>query len=201
MEYQISALDISYGDKEKNRMIQLILILIILSGNRILAQQAIWYVESIIFSGNNNVDKKELLSIMQLQPPDFFTRSTYSFTELTDDILRIEQFYDGKGYLNSNVHIENIDRDSTDNGVRIRLRVNEGTQTIIDSIVFKSNTIFSDSVLMAIIPLKINAPLDSLRFAQSDRTIQDSLASRGLLFAKVDKSMQFNEDRGNATIV
>jgi outer membrane protein insertion porin family len=166
-----------------------------------LAKEMTWYVEGIVFQGNGDVKSSELIPLMKLQPPEFFTRTEYSFSKLVDDISVIERYYYRKGYLSASVQIAGIEKDTAIQGVAIRLRINEGVQTVVNCIAFTGDTIFTDSALSAFIPLKENAPLDSVVYEQSGRIIKDSLAIRGFVFASVDRSIEINKERDSATII
>ncbi len=159
------------------------------------------YVEGISFIGNDNVSRSTLLSQMLLKQPQFFTRSRYSFSVLTDDIYRIERFYSRIGYLNAKVQIAAIVKDTMNQSARIKLRVDEGVQTIVDSVIVKSNRVFSDSALRQMIPLKNGDVLDSITYSRSTLAIQDSLQSRGYLFVDVSKSIDYNENRDRAVLL
>lgn len=175
------------------------LLVLILAGQLPAQQQ--WYVGAIEFVGNDSIGRQVLLSQMQLQPPEFFIRDRYTFSILTDDIYRLERFYTSRGYLDARVRIAQVIRDSSAQGVYIRLRIHEGVQTVVDSVRFTSNEIFSDSALSQFVPLKENEPLDSLLYAQSGELIRDSLASRGFLFAEVDERIRYRENENTASVV
>ncbi|MFP4013510.1 MAG: outer membrane protein assembly factor [Chitinispirillaceae bacterium] len=175
--------------------------LIMVLAGQILAQRQQWYVETLEFAGNESISRQVLLSRMQLQPPDFFIRYRYTFSVLTDDIYRLERFYASRGYLNARVRIAQVVRDSSVQGVYIRLRIHEGVQTIVDSVAFTSNEIFSDSALLRFTLLKRNEPLDSLLYARSGGVIEDSLASRGHLLAEVEERIRFTDQRDTARVV
>lgn len=182
-------------------MKQIAALVIIFFGYLTVAQELTWYVEGIRFVGNDHIQRNELIPLMKLQPPDFFTRTEYSFSKLVDDISVIKQYYYGKGYLSASVQLAGIEKDTAIHGVAIRLRISEGVQTIVNPIVFYGNTIFSDSLLSTFIPLKENAPLDSVTYERSGRIIKDSLAGRGYHFSTIDRSIQINEKQDSASVI
>ncbi len=165
------------------------------------ARELTWYVERLQFTGNDNVKRNELIPLMKLQPPGFFTRTEYSFSKLVNDMAVIERYYHSKGYLRASVQIAGIERDTALHGVAIRLKIHEGIQTIVHSIAFCGNTIFSDSLLSTFIPLKQNAPLDSVAYEQSGRIIKDHLAGRGYHFSTVSRRIQINEKQDSASVI
>lgn len=176
-------------------------LVIISFGYLTVAQELTWYVEGILFVGNDHIQHNELIPLMKLQPPDFFTRTEYSFSKLVDDISVIKQYYYEKGYLSASVQLTGIERDTAIHGVAIRLRISEGVQTIVNSIVFCGNTIFSDSLLSTFISLKENAPLDSVAYERSGWIIKDSLAGRGYHFSTIDRSIHINKKQDSASII
>lgn len=167
----------------------------------ITAQELSWYVEGIQFSGNEHIEQRELIPLMQLQPPGFFTRSEYSFSKLIDDISVIKRYYHKKGYPGASVMIAGVQRDTALQGVLISLRICEGIPTIVDSILFEGNTTFTDSALSVFIPLQKGVLLDSTAFELSSLIIKDSLANRGYILADVYRSYEFNQGGDSVTVL
>ena len=151
-----------------------------------------WRVNQVTFIGNEALRRNELLELMQMRPSRLFSRVTYSFSALIDDIAVLEAYYRNRGYLDVNISIAEIERDTANQNVNITLRIEEGLQTIIESIVFTGNHVFSDAELMDIIELAVGEPLDSAAFASAAEVITDSLAGRGYLFANVYRSLRLD---------
>jgi outer membrane protein assembly complex protein YaeT len=181
-----------------NNRIFLVVLVLLLSAS---AQQNTLFVESILLEGNDSIPGKQLLPLMQLQPPGFFERSPYSFTTLTTDLSAIERYYHRNGYLHASVTIAELDRRPSQSTVVIRLQINEGPRTMIDSIKFQGNRVFSDSVFSGFVPLDEGGPLDSLLYKRSADIIQDSLASQGHLFSEVKQQLKFYKDRTRVSVI
>jgi outer membrane protein assembly complex protein YaeT len=143
------------------------------------------FVGSIVFTGNHHVSTHELHSVMQLKPPDFFSRYPYDLYILIDDIERIKNLYNRYGFFNADVRIGSIFTDTTNNEILVQIDIGENNRTLIDSIIFINGELYSDSFLSELVPLKIGTPFDSSRFTQSKLIIKNLMTSRGHLFAEV----------------
>ncbi|MFP4681040.1 MAG: outer membrane protein assembly factor [Chitinispirillaceae bacterium] len=165
------------------------------------AQREKWYAGNITFRGNQAFERSELLSRMLLRPPDFFERTEYSFSRLTGDMRRLESFYATRGFFNVAVRISDVSRDTSVHLVNVELRIYEGVQTVVDTLVFRNNRVFTDSALSEFLPLEKNEPLDSLLYAQSGAVIRDSLASRGYLLAEIKDTVRFSENGDSAAVI
>jgi outer membrane protein insertion porin family len=162
--------------------------------------QGQWFVGGIHFSGNKAISRNELLAVMQLKPPEFFSRHPFSLSNLVDDISAIQRLYSRYGFLSAKIHPKELFRDSANNEVWLTIEISEGVRAVIDSISFENGSVLSDSLLLIYLPVKKNAPFDSLLFEQSDNVIRDSLGSKGFLFAEVLKEIHFNS-QGDSTYI
>lgn len=166
-----------------------------------LAQNGKWTVANIQFSGNNEVAREKLLEQMELQPQGLFKKSTYSFTTLADDIDAIEKYYHQNGYLSAAASIERISRNRENLKVGILIKIKEGRQTLIDTVLFTSNKVFKSSSLYSWIPVKNDDPFDSFLVDRGVYIINDSLVSRGYLFSDVKYKVRKDSINNKAEVI
>ncbi|HEX2958301.1 MAG TPA: BamA/TamA family outer membrane protein [Chitinispirillaceae bacterium] len=159
------------------------------------------YVGSIVFTGNQYISSHELLSVMQLKPPDFFSRHSYDLSTLIDDIEKIKNLYKRYGFFNADVRIGPFFTDTTNNEVLFQIDISENARTLIDSIIFINGELYSGSFLSEQIPLKTGAPFDSSLFTQSKLSIKNLLTLRGHLFAEVTSDLVLDEQAHRAIAV
>lgn len=159
-----------------------------------------WTVGSIEFIGNNVFSSEKLLAQMELQPPGLFSKKKYSFLKLTNDIQSIKNHYRLKGYRFTNISIDRIFRNTQYQVVEIRLLIDEGIRTVVDTIKFHGNNVFNNDSLLKMLSYKIEDPFDSIAVEKGTITIIDSLKSLGFWFCNVFQETSYNNSQSEAEI-
>ena len=101
-------------------------------------------INRVVFEGNNEIEDDVLASEVSLKSRNLFTRS-----KIQDDVQRILTLYRSEGSLSTSVKPNIISLDQ--NRVDIVFEINEGENTIINSITFNGNREFSDRRLRDVI--------------------------------------------------
>ncbi len=94
-------------------------------------------INRVVFEGNNEIDNDVLASEVSLKSRNLFTR-----TKIQEDVQRILSLYRNEGSLSTTVKPNIISLDQ--NRVDIVFEINEGENTVINSITFNGNKNFSD---------------------------------------------------------
>ena len=98
----------------------------------------------MVFEGNKEIEDDVLASEVSLKSRNLFTRS-----KIQEDVQRILTLYRSEGSLSTSVKPNIISLDQ--NRVDIVFEINEGENTIINSITFNGNREFSDRRLRDVI--------------------------------------------------
>ncbi len=159
-----------------------------------------WTIGDINFTGDDALRRGRLLEIMELQLPQLWGASFYSFSTLVEDIAAIDRYYENRGYYQAQVTIDHITRDSSANQVFIRLAIEKGERTTVDSIGFADNQILSDAQLQKAIRFHAGAPLDSALVAQAAESIRNAYGRRGHLFAGVNTLIDIDRKSRTAAV-
>ncbi len=101
-------------------------------------------INRVIFEGNKEIEDDVLASEVSLKSRNLFTRS-----KIQEDVQRILTLYRSEGSLSTSVKPNIISLDQ--NRVDIVFEINEGENTIINSITFNGNREFSDRRLRDVI--------------------------------------------------
>ena len=101
-------------------------------------------INRVVFEGNNEIENDVLASEVSLKSRNLFTR-----TKIQEDVQRILSLYRNEGSLSTTVKPNIISLDQ--NRVDIVFEINEGENTVINSITFNGNKNFSDRRLRDII--------------------------------------------------
>lgn len=155
-------------------------------------------VKKVEFEGNDNFDHNRLAQLMITSPPGFplsiFSSSEYIPDLFQDDIKNIEEFYHNMGYLQAAVVDTQLNFQSVEKEVSIKITVKEGKLTHIEGISFFGNTVFPDSVLAEKIKLKVGAPFRRTHISDTEFKILSMYADNGYLDAEIETEERISED-------
>ncbi len=159
-----------------------------------------WDVKDIEFIGNSSFDRTVLIDQMGLKPEGLFSKTSFSMTQLQQDISSLESFYRNRGFFQAEI-TRSLDFDSTKKKVSIYLLITEGVRTELDSFDFIGNILHSDSALSALIQLKKGSILDSSLYTAAQAEILEFYASQGRVFARVEYFFDFDQTGKKADLL
>lgn len=103
-------------------------------------------IASVDFKGNKKIRNNELRDNISIKAGDIYLESSVLLDERT-----IRDLYIKKGYANAKV---SFTTETDDAGVHVTFRILEGSGTVVSSIKFSGNTVFSERTLKGKISLK-----------------------------------------------
>lgn len=159
-----------------------------------------WNVKDIDFIGNNTFDRTVLIDQMELKPQGLFSKTSFSMTQLQQDISSLEAFYSNRGFFQAEI-LNSLDFDSTEKKVSIYLLITEGVRTELDSFDFVGNILHSDSTLSALIQLKRGSILDSSLYTGAQTKVLELYGSQGRVFARVEYFFEFDQTGKTADLI
>ncbi|MGI5066590.1 outer membrane protein assembly factor BamA [Treponema putidum] len=105
-------------------------------------------IKDIIFIGNNNVRKADLLSSIKLKKGDIFNEINVKNAERT-----LKAFYIEKGFTKAEI-TSKISEDKEKNSINVKFSVNEGKMSVISKILFEGNSKFPEKALKKVLASK-----------------------------------------------
>jgi outer membrane protein insertion porin family len=165
-----------------------------------LAADIQWDVNDINFVGNHIFDRAVLIDQMKLKPERLFRKTSFSMTQLQQDISSLNSFYRNRGFFQAEIR-SSLDFDSTQRKVNIYLLITEGVRTKLDSFEFIGNILHSDSTLSALTRLKKGSILDSSLYTGAQSKILEFYASLGRVFARVEYFFEFDQSGETADLI
>lgn len=105
-------------------------------------------VKDIIFKGNNNIRKADLLSAIKVKKGDIFNEINVKNAERA-----LKDHYIGKGFTKVEITSKTID-DKEKNSVNIEFSINEGKMSVISKILFEGNSKFPEKALKKVLVSK-----------------------------------------------
>lgn len=145
-----------------------------------------WSVKDINFTGNTSYSKKRLLKSMASRPSGLFAKHAYYEPLLHDDVKRIKQFYTNNGYLDAEVTLSDIHKDSLKKLVTIGITIDEGDQTFIESVRVTGNRAFENEQLHPLMRIAPGAPLNKAALTVSLQNLLKAYSEEGYIEADVN---------------
>ena len=113
--------------------------------------------------------------------------------------VRIEELYRSKGFLDARVTLLPPARDAT-GAILPRFRVHEGVQSTLAAISITGANAIPEEDLLDVSLLEVGDPVNELRAEETRQAILDRYASRGYLYARVEREIAFSDDRSSVTL-
>ena len=159
-----------------------------------------WIVDDVRFEGNATFSRRTLLKLMVTRPSGFLDKVPFSERALKDDVKALRDFYRNEGFLDAEVKVASVERDSTRFRVRVVVAIREGPRTMVADVAFFGNRVFSDSVLQSLVKTRPGEPLLSSRIDEDVHRIVNYLADRGYLEAEVSPEVRIDRERHLAVV-
>ncbi|MCA9323332.1 MAG: outer membrane protein assembly factor BamA [Planctomycetes bacterium] len=113
-------------------------------------------VKEVDFNGNLSFEKDELLKAMPTTDENgFLSDHPYIESEFEQDIVNLQQFYRGHGFLDAEVAIENIEFSLDKEDVVLSVRITEGTPYTVRSITLEGLERFDAEELIGKMKTKV----------------------------------------------
>lgn len=152
-------------------------------------------IASIDFKGNKKIRNNELRDAVTVKTGDVYIEATALLDERA-----LRDLYIKKGYKDAKVTLKTT---SDDDGVHLVFVTNEGNSTVVSSITFSGNTVFSDRTLKGKISLKEEGFMKNGAFQRSSletdkQIIVQHYMTKGYIDARVVdviEETRFNEKK------
>ena len=156
-------------------------------------------VKKISFEGNQAFSDKALRKIMQTGQKWIFSWFTggdiYKEDQIRTDLVRIQVFYQNKGYIRSEVNEPKIIENRKDNSLSIIIPIVEGKQYRVGKVEVKGDNVFLAPDLRKLISLKKGDVYNRSRLNSDIVRITESYAQKGHAFADIIPQTNINDDK------
>ncbi len=142
-------------------------------------------VREIEIVGLSNFSEKKIKSLMGTKESRFLRTRRYRESRLEQDLASITNFYRNNGFLKVQAKVDTIMYDEDHENVWIRLRVDEGEQTIVGGVEFSGNSALSDADLRRLLSVRIGEPLDERKIAADKYAIYAKYADIGYVYTRI----------------
>ncbi|KRB91472.1 outer membrane protein assembly factor BamA [Noviherbaspirillum sp. Root189] len=156
-------------------------------------------IRQINIIGNKAFPEKELLGLLNLRTPGWFTWYTkadqYSKQKLTGDIESLRSFYLNRGYLEMQVESTQVSITPDKKDIYITININEGEKYTVSGVKFEGEMFGREEELRSLVQLKSGDVYSGEKLADSVKKISERLGNFGYAFANVNANPEINREK------
>jgi outer membrane protein insertion porin family len=156
-------------------------------------------IKQINIIGNKAFPEKELLGLLNLRTPGWFTWYTkadqYSKQKLTGDIEALRSFYLNRGYLEMQVESTQVSITPDKRDIYITINVSEGDKFTVGDVKLEGEMFGREEELRGLIDLKNGDVYSGEKLAESVKKISERMGNFGYAFANVNANPEINRDK------
>ncbi|HJV82676.1 outer membrane protein assembly factor BamA [Noviherbaspirillum sp.] len=156
-------------------------------------------IKQINIVGNKVFSDKELLGLLNLSTPGWFTWYTkadqYSKQKLTGDIETLRSFYLNRGYLEMQVESTQVSITPDKKDIYITININEGEKFTVGDVKLEGEMFGREEELKSLVQLKRGDVYSGEKLAESVKKISERMGNFGYAFANVNANPEINRDK------
>jgi outer membrane protein assembly complex protein YaeT len=165
-------------------------------------------LSAVKFNGVKHVSKKELANTLAAKVPPKWKfwkpKPTLNRTDLEEDLLRIKQFYQRKGYYRATADFAIVEKDAAiPSTIAVTFTVTEGPPVVAQSIKFiteKHIDDISDQDLQTLFPLKLGQIFVTDLYNDGKKKLTEAYGNHGYPFADIKGKVIVSTEKNVADI-
>jgi outer membrane protein insertion porin family len=156
-------------------------------------------IKQINIVGANAFKEKDLLGLLVLQPPNWFSWYTkndqYSKQKLSGDLETLRSYYLDRGYLEFDIQSTqvSISRDKQD--IYITINVSEGEPYSISSVKLVGDLLLPEAELTKLVKIKPGDAYSREKLTESTKAIGERLGNEGYAFANINAAPEVDREK------
>lgn len=162
-------------------------------------------IKQINIIGNKAYSDKDLLDLLNLRTPGWFTWYTkadqYSKQKLTGDIEALRSFYLNNGYLEMQVESTQVSITPDKKDIYITININEGDKFSVADVRLEGEMLGREEELASLVQLKKGDVYSGEKLAESVRNISERMGNFGYAFANVNANPEINREKKEVSFV
>ena len=156
-------------------------------------------IKQINIIGNKAFSDKELLALLNLRTPGWFTWYTkadqYSKQKLTGDIETLRSYYLNRGYLEMQVESTQVSISPDKKDIYITINISEGEKYTVSGVKLEGEMLGREQELKSLVLLKPGDVYSGERLAESVKRITERMGNFGYAFANVNANPDINREK------
>lgn len=149
--------------------------------------------------GAKDISEKDLLSLFQLQTPNWISWYTkndqYSKQKLSADLEAMRSYYMNRGYLEFNVESTQVSISPDKNSIYITVNIAEGPRYQVSSVKLAGDLILPEEEFRKSVKIKAGDVFSRDGLNESTKAISDKLGAQGYAFANVNAAPEVDKEK------
>jgi outer membrane protein insertion porin family len=156
-------------------------------------------IKQINIVGNKAFSEKELLKMLKLSTPGWFSWYTkddqYSKQRLAADEEALKSYYLNRGYLEFNIDSEQVSISPDKKDIYITINLTEGAKYTVSSVKLAGETVVPPAELEKLIAVKPGEVFSREKLSETAKKIGDRLGNEGYAFANVNAVPEVDKEK------
>ena len=156
-------------------------------------------IKQINIIGNKAFSDKELLALLNLRTPGWFTWYTkadqYSKQKLAGDIEMLRSYYLNRGYLEMQVESTQVSISPDKKDIYITINISEGEKYTVSGVKLEGEMLGREQELKSLVLLKQGDVYSGERLTESVKRITERMGNFGYAFANVNANPDINREK------
>jgi len=156
-------------------------------------------IKRINIVGNQAFTESELLGVVQLRTPGWFTwlnkNDQYSRQKLQDDLESLRYYYLNSGYLEFNIDSTQVSITPDRRDIYITVNVSEGEKYEVADVKLGGELLVPEDELRSLITINAGETFSRERLTESTKAITDRLGRDGYAFANVNANPDIDKEK------
>lgn len=156
-------------------------------------------IKNINIIGNKAFSEKELISLLSLRTPGWFTwyskADQYSKQKLAGDIEALKSFYLNRGYIEMQIESTQVSITPDKKDIFITINIKEGEKFTVSDIKLEGEMLGREAELTSLLQLKKGDVFSGEKLTASTKNISDRLGNFGYAFANVNANPQIDREK------
>ncbi|MES2026214.1 MAG: outer membrane protein assembly factor BamA [Pseudomonadota bacterium] len=156
-------------------------------------------IKNINIIGNKAFSEKELISMLSLRTPGWFTwyskADQYSKQKLAGDIEKVKSFYQDRGYIEMQIESTQVSITPDKKDIFITINIKEGEKYTVSDVKLEGEMFGREAELASLVQLKKGEVFSGAKLTASTKNISDRLGNFGYAFANVNANPQIDREK------
>ncbi len=161
-------------------------------------------IERINIIGNQVFDSDELLDLLELGLPGFFSffssRDQYSKQKLSADLETLRSWYMDRGYINFSVDSTQVSITPDRSGVYITINITEGEKFKISQVMIEGELIVDKAELRSLVKIEPGDTFSRKSTIEASEALTARLGNEGYAFANVNTVPDIDREKREVAI-
>jgi outer membrane protein insertion porin family len=159
---------------------------------------AVSKIKQINIVGNHAYKEEDLLDMMKLSPPSWFSwfgsSDQYSKQKLSADMETLRSFYLDNGYLEFTIDSTQVSITPDKKDIYITLNISEGAKYIVSKVGVSGNTLIAKTEVEKLVQIKEGDVFSRKNLTDTSKKIGERLGVEGYAFANVNAIPEINKE-------